>query len=203
MATTKTSRTSTNNTKEVKDLKKQIEQLQQMVNLLSKTTTPTMSADRDITVISLCPNILNLNTGGYNSTDNTVYTFTEFGEEQLIPYSDVKLIIKNNSRFIKEGKCYIADEEVIKNSHLTKDYEKLLTKEGLINLLTQDRKTFETVFSTMTESQQETLKNIVSNRLIKDKFSVDMNIVQIINETLGVDLLKEVEFSKSLSEVEE
>ena len=52
------------------------------------------SLDRDVLFISLCVGTLNLSTR--KNGDGDIYTFTEFGEEQMIPYMDAKNIIKNN-----------------------------------------------------------------------------------------------------------
>lgn len=200
--TTKTSNSTDN--KRVKELEAQIAQLSEMVQLLTKgaisANNTNAGIDRDVTFVSLCNNILNLSTEPYGG--GTIYTFNEFGEEQSVPYSDARLLIRNNKRFIKEGKCYIADEEIINAEHLSKDYERLLGKEEMIDLLTKDRITFEKIFGTMTDSQKEAFKGIVANRLSKDKNSVDMNIVQKINDALNIDILKDIEFSKGLFEME-
>ena len=61
------------------------------------------SIDRDVTFVSLCNSILNLSTEPYGG--GTIYTFNEFGEEQSIPYSDARLLIRNNKRFIYRWIC--------------------------------------------------------------------------------------------------
>ena len=87
--------------KKIKDMEKTIEELNNLVQLLIKqggTAQPVANTgERDIVFISLCNYTLNLSTepnGG-----GTIYTFNEFGEEQSIPYSDARRIIKNNKSF--------------------------------------------------------------------------------------------------------
>lgn len=205
MATTTKKTTKTNNSddKRVKELEAQVAQLSEMVQLLTKAglannQVVNNSIDRDVTVISLCNNILNLSTEPYGG--GIIYTFNEFGEEQTIPYSDVRLIIRSNKKFIKEGKCYIVDDDIVANEHLTRDYERLLNKEELLDLLGKDRNTFSKIFDTMTQSQKEIFRNIISEKLSKDKSSVDMNIVQKVNDTLKTDILKDIELGKGLFE---
>lgn len=205
MATTtakKTTTKSNTDTKRVKDLEAQVAQLTEMVQLLTKAGLTNVqpvnnnSIDRDVSFISLCNHTLNLSTEPYGG--GSIYTFTEYGEEQAIPYSDARLIIRNNKRFIKEGKCYIADADIIAAEHLSKDYERLLDDKSLQDLLNKERSTFNKIFDNMTDVQKDLFKDIVIKKLAKDKNSVDMNIVQKINDTLNIDILKDVEFGNSL-----
>lgn len=198
---TTTKKTTNSDTKRVKDLEAQVAQLTEMVNLLTKaglTNVPTTNSniDRDITFVSLCNHILNLSTEPYGG--GVVYTFTEFGEEQAIPYSEARLIIRNNKRFIKEGKCYIMDSDIINAEHLNRDYERLLNSEELLELLNKDRNIFNGVYDNMTKTQKELFKDIVMDKVAKDRNSVDMNIVQKINDTLNTDILQDVEFGKKI-----
>lgn len=200
MANTKTSaKNNSNDSKKIKELEKTVSDLNNMIALLMKqsaTNSAVSIGDRDITFISLCNHILNLSTepnGG-----GTIYTFTEFGEEQSIPYSDAKRIIKSNKSFIQGGKCYIADDELIKSEHLVNDYKKILSKDSLLELLSAERTKFPSIFDAMTDTQKELFRDIVVDKLSKNKNSVDMNIVQYINESLNIDILSSINFSKEL-----
>ena len=102
MANTKTSaKNNSNDSKKIKELEKTVSDLNNMIALLMKQTanSETPSGDRDVTFISLCNHILNLSTEPNGGGE--IYTFTEFGEEQSIPYSDAKRIIKSNKSFIQ------------------------------------------------------------------------------------------------------
>lgn len=187
--------------KKIKSLEQQIKQLNDLVALLTKSSVENQNVssngtDRDITFISLCPNQLNLST--LPNGDGNIYTFERFGEEIEIPYWEAKGIVKNNKSFITAGKCYIADDEFVKSEHLQKNYEKLLSKEKLLELFDMDRNTFKSVFASVPKEQQEIFKDMLFEKLTEDKNSVDMNIVQIVNDTLNVDILKSVELSKEL-----
>lgn len=199
MANTKTStKSNSNDSKKIKELEKTVSDLNNMIALLMKQTANngTPSGDRDITFISLCNHILNLSTEPNGGGE--IYTFTEFGEEQSIPYSDAKRIIKSNKSFIQGGKCYIADDELIKSEHLVNDYKKILSKDSLLELLSAERTKFPAIFDAMTDTQKELFRDIVVDKLSKSKNSVDMNIVQYINESLNIDILSSINFSKEL-----
>lgn len=199
MATKSASNTKKEDTKKIKELEKTVSDLTAMVQLLIQQgvgSNNMTNGERDINFISLCNHILNLSTepnGG-----GVVYTFYAFGEEQPIPYSDARKIIKNNKSFIRGGKCYITDDEIIKAEHLTTDYKKILNKDELLELLFADRNKFKNIFDAMTDMQKDIFKDVVVDKLSEDKSSVDMNIVQYINESLDIDILKSIEYGKEL-----
>ena len=199
--TTTTAKKKSNNgdSKRIKEMEKTISDLTAMVQMLMKngaSAAPVNDADRDVTFISLCNHILNLSTEPYGQ--GTVYTFNEFGEEQPIPYSDARRIIKNNKNFIKGGKCYIADDDIIKAEHLTNDYKKILSKNELLELLSMNKDKFKSIFDALTDTQKEIFRDILIEKLNVNKNSVDMNIVQYVNESLNIDILESVKFGKEL-----
>lgn len=198
MAQSKGTSKTDNSAKKVKELEKTIEELNAMVKLLMKqgATTSTATGDRDVVFISLCNHILNLSTEPYGG--GTVYTFSEFGEEQAIPFSDARKIVKNNKNFIKGGKCYIADDELVAAEHLTNDYKKILSKDSLLELLSTERNKFRSIFDSLTSEQKEIFKDIVMEKLSANQDSVDMNIVQYINNSLNVDILEDIKYGKGL-----
>lgn len=203
MAQSKGTSKTDNSAKKVKELEKTIEELNAMVKLLMKqgATTSTATGDRDVVFISLCNHILNLSTEPYGG--GTVYTFSEFGEEQAIPFSDARKIVKNNKNFIKGGKCYIADDELVAAEHLTNDYKKILSKSSLLELLSADRSKFRSIFDSLTPEQKEVFKDIVVSKLTANPDSVDMNIVQYINNSLDIDILEDIKYGKELLKNEE
>lgn len=203
MAQSKGTAKSDNSAKKVKELEKTIEELNAMVKLLMKqgASASTVPGDRDVVFISLCNHILNLSTEPYGG--GTIYTFTEFGEEQSIPFSDARKIVKNNKKFIKGGKCYIADDELVAVEHLTNDYKTILNKDSLLELLSADRSKFRSIFDSLTPEQKEVFKDIVVSKLTANPDSVDMNIVQYINNSLDIDILEDIKYGKELLKNEE
>ena len=67
-----------------------------------------------------------------------------------------------------------------------------------MDLLSSDRVKFRNIFDKMTPTQQEIFRDVVVDKLSKDKNSVDMNIVQYINESLNIDILKSIDYNKEL-----
>ena len=64
----------------------------------------------------------------------------------------------------------------------------------------EDRNTFEKIFKSMTKNQKETLRGIIFEKLEKDAKSVDMNIVQILNDDMGIDIMNDYRNQKKLFE---
>lgn len=187
--------------KKIKELEKTVSNLTSMIELLMKQqnnvgTNSINNAERDVVFISLCDHILNLSTEPNGS--GTVYEFNRFGEEQAIPYFEAKKIIKNNKSFIKGGKCFIADDELISSEHLENDYKKILDKDGLLELISFDKNKFKNIFDSITDSQKEIFRDIIAKKLSEDKSSVDMNIVQYVNEYFNTDILKNIEYGEYL-----
>ena len=62
------------------------------------------------------------------------------------------------------------------------------------------RAMFEEIYKEMTENQKETLKGIIFDKLNENEKSVDMNIVQILNEDMGIDIMSDFKSQKKLFE---
>lgn len=193
--------------KEYEELLKKFEEMQNMFaqitsaqqNPIQNITQYIGDNNKDVLVTSLTPGELNLSTGGYGAGE--IYTFKNIGEEQVIPLEDLKKIIKNNKRFVEGGNFFINDDEVVKAQKLTNVYKKLLSYNEMLDLFNKDRNVFEKIFSDMTKNQKETVRGIIFERLNENEKSVDMNIVQVINENMGIDIMDDIRNQKKLSEM--
>ena len=211
-STTKKTSTSKNNDTvtvskaEYENLLNQMKEMQTMFAQITNQQQPVQNItqyigenNKDVTVTSLTVGQLNLSTEGYGQGE--IYTFEHIGEEQSIPLEDLKKIIKNNKSFVEGGNFFINDDEVVKNQKLTNVYKKLLSYDEMLGLFNKDRTAFEKVFSGMTENQKENLKRIIFEKLNENEKSVDMNIVQVINEDMNIDIMDEFRNQKKLSEI--
>ena len=114
---------------------------------------------------------------------------------------DLKKIIKNNKSCIEGGNIFINDEEVVESQKLGNIYKKLLSYEEMLGLFNKDREAFEKVFVSMANNQKETLKRIIFKKLEDDEKKVDMNIVRVIDENMGTNIMEEFSNQKKLSEL--
>lgn len=181
-------------------VKKLFNEMMSKVNTNLSVESPkkeVLGMDRDVLFISLCLGTLNLSTA--RNGGGEIYTFHEFGEEQMIPYSDAKNIIKNNKSFIKGGKVFIDDEDIIQNERLTKDYEKILDYKGLSQLFKEDVQTFEKIFQGIPRGQQESFADILIQKIIKGE-KIDRNLIYIVNQELNIDIEEKIQNGKNLME---
>lgn len=206
MANTKSTKsTSTVSKKEVEQMRKQMEDMQKLIIQLTgqafdkpQNVQYINDNNKDITLTSLTVGELNLSTEGYGQGE--VYTFSHYGEQQAVPYEDLKKLIKNNKRFFEGGNVFINDEEVVKEQKLVNVYKKLLSYEQMEKIFSEDRDVFEEIYKGMTGNQKETLKGIIFDKLNENEKSVDMNIVQILNEDMGIDIMSDFKAQKKLFE---
>ena len=210
--TTKKSTTKKNNNtitvskEEYENLLNQMKEMQTMFAQMTSQQQPVQNItqyigenNKDVIVTSLTVGQLNLSTEGYGQGE--IYTFEHIGEEQSIPLEDLKKIIKNNKSFVEGGNFFINDDDVVKSQKLTNIYKKLLSYDEMLDLFNKDRSVFEKVFANMTANQKETLKTIIFEKLNENEKSVDMNIVQVINDNLGIDIMDDFRNQKKLSEI--
>lgn len=197
--------------KYIKELEDRLKRMEEVINKFSTmnigSDQPTVNNitqyigenNKDVTVTSLTVGELNLSTEGYG--EGTIYTFENIGEEQIIPMEDLKKIIKNNKSFIEGGNIFINDEEVVESQKLVNIYKKLLSYEEMLGLFNKDREAFEKVFVSMANNQKETLKRIIFKKLEENEKKVDMNIVRVIDENMGTNIMEEFSNQKKLSEL--
>ena len=210
--TTKKSTTKKNNNtitvskEEYENLLNQMKEMRTMFAQMTSQQQPVQNItqyigenNKDVIVTSLTVGQLNLSTEGYGQGE--IYTFEHIGEEQSIPLEDLKKIIKNNKSFVEGGNFFINDDDVVKSQKLTNIYKKLLSYDEMLDLFNKDRSVFEKVFANMTANQKETLKRIIFEKLNENEKSVDMNIVQVINDNLGIDIMDDFRNQKKLSEI--
>ena len=136
------------------------------------------------------------------------YNISYFNRENNDKYSlkgqdlQTKKIEKyKNYKLSTVGNFFINDDDVVKSQKLTNIYKKLLSYDEMLDLFNKDRSVFEKVFANMTANQKETLKRIIFEKLNENEKSVDMNIVQVINDNLGIDIMDDFRNQKKLSEI--
>jgi len=178
---------------EIEMLKKSIEAM--VSNNSVRANSQPSSFEEEVLFISLYDGKLNLCTEKHGN--GNIYSFEQFGEEQKIPLSDAKLIIRVNKKFAQNGMFFIQSEELVRSSGLQTAYKKILDKENMEELFFQDVKIFQKNFEAMTQLQQNIIANILLLKMIKNE-SVDMNIVGEVNKILERDLSSEAENTRQV-----
>ena len=185
--------------------KSEIEELKSQIALLMKNATSTQQVqenlndpDRDILVVSLTRGVLNLSTKGHGNGE--VYKFKDFGDDQTIPYGDLKDVIRNNKSFTVNGNYYICDETVIEKQRLKKAYEQIVSKEQLESLFTEQRDKFLRIFDKMMPAQQLIFSEILADKLV-DGEDIDANIINAVADKTNKDIYGIVKTRKKSKEI--
>jgi len=183
-----------------KDLATQVSELQEKLNLLmgvlsmgqqNNKVQNTSESEEEVT--SLTYGILNLATEG-NGLGN-VYRFEEFGETQMIPVTDLKLILKNNKQFALDGRFHISNLELIKTYGLTTAYKKIIKQEIFDELFKLPKNTFLKTFSEIPETQKRIFADLLVRKLYNDE-ELDLNIVDLVSKELNRNLQDEANSAK-------
>jgi hypothetical protein len=185
--------------KKIEELEKKLaalaEMLNQQVSDPSKTNKSFIDPDKDIEVISLCNGTLNLSTEGYGHGE--VYTFTDFGEVQMIPFHDLKNIVRHQKSFLKSGFFLVDNSDALVAMSVSKICENIPDKDVLLNLFDKDPKTIVKVFEMMPEGQRNMFAGIMVNKLYKEE-TIDTNVVMQCGSIVGRDLFAEAKNKKEL-----
>jgi len=170
---------------------------QQSKSVTQENNTSEIRQDEYINVISLCDMRLTLSTLGYGK--GKPFSFPEFGSKKRILYSDLVQIIEVHTSFLENGFFYILDPRVIRVHGLDDVYSKLLTKEQIERII-EGKGDVIALYNTANARQKETIQSILINKMIQDPNSVDLNIIDKISRTSGVNLSEKaqesIEFAK-------
>lgn len=178
---------------ENKELKEQMDKLMALLENQSQPSTNAISGldstlDRDIPVMSLIPHKLNLCTEFYGK--GNVYTFTEMYEVMEIPWGDLKEIVRVNKDMARNGKFYVMDEQAVSSLRLKGAYKTIINPDKLQALLNNVHTSQDLIeiYKLAPQGQQQTIVEILRDkRLYNEK--VDMNVLNVIGELSGVNLM--------------
>lgn len=138
--------------------------------------------DRYIPVMSLASTRLILKAG-----KGKFYNFGEYGEVQNIIYSDIMEIVRNHRKLAMEGAFYILNEKVVSAQGLKANYDEILNKQALDELVNKSVDEFEPIFTKLSSSQKKAVINNVVKAVV-DNQDVSMNIINVINKDCKVNI---------------
>lgn len=139
--------------------------------------------------------VISLTDGGLNlSTNTSVIRFNDFGVSKSVTFEDVRAIVDNHPVAAKEGAFLIQSEKAVKALYLTDEYEKMINKESVENIITlpigEIKKTLDNVGSI--------LKETIISRIIKGVIDgnpkyADRSKINDIGNHIGKDIFKIVQ----------
>jgi hypothetical protein len=176
---------------ENKTLRKELEEMKKMILSLSTNQNNNVSLDvpdnKMVKVMSLEMNPLLLSTEGRGNGKK--YLFNKFGRETTIIFSDLRSIVDNQERFAKEGRFYILDKTIVDRLGLSEDYENILNKEDMLNILNCDKKEIKEKLSKTSKAQLFTVISLVLQKISNGE-NVDLNKIKVISEVYEKDILE-------------
>lgn len=194
-ATTKT--TTKKNDIDLTDILAQMKAMQeQIVALQNENTqlksgsvvesTEDINSDTEILVTSQTVGSLNLSTDGYGL--ETVYVFDKFGDDQYIPFGDLKNICKNMPKFAQQGLFYIENADAVKKLRLTRYYERMIDSMEMKDIFKKSADAFIETYKMASDLQKEQIIALVVDKKLKGE-RVDMNVLDELERLSGKKLL--------------
>jgi flagellin-specific chaperone FliS len=138
-----------------------------------------------IPVMSLLPYPLILTTR--SKGQGKVIKFSSFGEIKQVLYQDMIDILEVSRHFMEDGYYLILDERVIKAHGLQETYSKILSKEQIEKILSGTNNAVE-LYKTCNPEQQKILVTMITEKIVSDPDSVDLNIVDRLSRASGVNI---------------
>jgi len=118
--------------------------------------------DSYISVISLCPNPLNLSEGN----GNRALRFRKFGESKRILYQKLVSYMDNHPAFAESGVFYIADKRVVRRHGLDEFYDNIITKSEIEDIVNGDTVNAIKIFNSANITQQTYISEMLIKKLI-------------------------------------
>ncbi len=148
-----------------------------------------------IEVMSLTDGQLSLSTEPFGK--GLTYTFEKFGETKRITFEKLMDIIEARRTFMERGYFYIMDDRVIRIAGLTHIYDKILPREDILKVFSDEYEDAKDTFDKANDGQKEVMIYILEKKLFNDEH-VDANLVQHMADYCGRDIRDSVDFSKRL-----
>lgn len=128
----------------------------------------------------------------YNSTknDGTSVSWSHFGDEELMRYSELQTMRNTQRRFFEEQWVYIEDAEILKALGVDQFYKDALTSSDFDSLFRMSSAEIERRISIMSPSMKENVR-IRATKLVKEGKLDSLKKIRTLNKALGCDLFSE------------
>jgi len=198
-----TKSTTNNKTDELSELEQLKQKLLQMEKFLEEkadnTKSEEIAQDDYIKVMSLLPYTLTLSTR--EKGEGKHKKFTEFGEIKNILFRDLIDIIDVHPSFTKSGYFYIMNKSAVEMLGLKDEYKNILDKSKIEKILeTKDEECVD-IFESAQPRQQRIIIELITQKIKEDSDSVNLNIIDKISRSSGIDIKSRVEDIKRFEEI--
>lgn len=187
-------------TEMLSQMQKQIEELQKKSeNKIENQVVIKQNSDltRSVKVISLLPNVYNLNTQPYGKGGKT-YTFNGFGESHMIKFNDMQDILGLYLPQFEKGYAVLTNKQDYEDLGVGYIFDEVLNQEKVEKLVKLENDSAVNTIIGMEEDMQEKIIGVIANN-IANGVSYDYNkIKKLEDEGLQINELVElIEAGKS------
>jgi hypothetical protein len=146
-----------------------------------------------IKVMSLSNIPLNLTTEPRGA--GRLFQFEKFGEIKRIMYDDLVKVIYNHSNFMKSGRFFIMNRDVIRTHGYEEDYENILSKEK-IEMILENKQNAIDLYNSTNDTQKKIIHELLTRKFRDNPSSVDMTLIMTIKKISDFDIIVEAESIK-------
>lgn len=181
-------------TEMLSQMQKQIEELQKKSeNKIENQVVIKQNSDltRSVKVISLLPNVYNLNTQPYGKGGKT-YTFNNFGESHMIKFNDMQDILALYLPQFEKGYAVLTNKQDYEDLGVGYIFDEVLSQEKVEKLVKLDNDNAVDTIISMKEDMQEKIIGIIANNIVNG-ISYDYNKIKKLEDAgLQVNELAEL-----------
>lgn len=124
----------------------------------------------------------------YNSKrTGRVWEFNKFGQEDSIPYSEIRIMNNQHPTYFKNGILVILDEQVQKDFGLTDMYKNILTPSNIDTIFEKSPEELGNFIDKLPEGMKKTLVDRAMKLYSQDKLT-DLLVVRVIEDKYGFSL---------------
>lgn len=198
MANTTSTKTKPTNNQKIAELEAMIAQMSETIARLSNNTevsAPVVSSPKKkIKVTSLTYGNLSL-----YAPNRGFIQFSKYGETLTLSYDQICDYVNNCRSAAESGMFFINDANLVDELDLSEFYKNIITSDivkGILNNhITIDE--YDDLLSNITPSQKESLGELFTEEVYTKKFT-DLNKIDALSHTLGIDIMKKVEEVKTM-----
>jgi hypothetical protein len=179
----------------VKELEDKVARLEAMEVEGKEVDEIVISQTEYIKVMSLIPYRLNLCTK--ERGQGKVYKFDTLYQVKRIIYSDLVDILEVCREFLEQGYFVILNPRVVRAHGLDEIYERILTKERIETIFTNTDEGV-ALYAAASKGQQDTINDMVLQKLVEDPKSLDLNLVDKIARISGRKFIEKADDMREL-----
>lgn len=187
------------NNKEVEALKAEIEVLKKLIISQSKEKVKEeeyeeINPNKKTKITSLTFGTLTL-----YAPNRTHLRFSRFGQTLTVTYAQLCDYVNSCRDFAEAGAFYIHNEDMVKELELSNFYERIINANVVTNIINGNLKDFE-ILTSLNPNLKESLAELFAQKVYEREIK-DLNTIDALSRSLGIDISKKVEEIKSMEEI--